>query len=90
MEHRYSGFYGEHKGGDPRFELDSARLDAVLEQFVGRIEQVPPMMSALKQGGVRLQSSRSGCSVERQPRTVTIYSLKRFFHACAAPRAELQ
>ena len=71
---------GSTKAVTPRFELDSARLDAVLEQFVGRIEQVPPMMSALKQGGVRLYKlARRGCSVERQPRTVTIYSLKRFF-----------
>ncbi|NLU40871.1 MAG: tRNA pseudouridine(55) synthase TruB [Firmicutes bacterium] len=70
---------GSTKAVTPQFELDPARVDEVLEEFVGQIEQVPPMMSALKQSGVRLYKlARQGVSVERQPRTVTVYSLKRF------------
>jgi tRNA pseudouridine55 synthase len=70
---------GSTKAVTSQFELDPARVDEVLEEFVGAIEQVPPMMSAVKQGGVPLYKlARRGCSVEREPRAVTIFSLKRF------------
>ncbi len=56
--------------------LTEAALAAVLPQFVGVIEQVPPMVSALKVGGRRLyELARRGEEVERQPRQVHIYSL---------------
>lgn len=52
------------------------RLETVLDSFVGRIEQIPPMHSALKINGRRLYKlARNGESVERKPRTITIYSL---------------
>ncbi len=52
------------------------RLEAALESFIGRSEQIPPMHSALKVGGRRLYDlARSGKSVERKPRPITIYSL---------------
>jgi tRNA pseudouridine55 synthase len=55
----------------------SARLAEVLESFVGRIEQTPPMYSALHHDGKRLyQLAREGVVVERKPRLVTIYSLQ--------------
>ena len=45
--------------------------------FVGQIEQVPPMHSALHHQGVRLyQLARRGQTVERAPRQVTIYRLE--------------
>src|SRR3954451_6705996 len=48
----------------------------VAEQFVGDIEQVPPMVSAVKVGGQRLHKlARAGEEVEREPRPVTVYSL---------------
>jgi tRNA pseudouridine55 synthase len=50
---------------------------AVLERFVGPIEQVPPMYSALKHRGRRLYSlARRGEEVVRQARSVTIHSLE--------------
>ena len=50
---------------------------AVLERFRGEIEQVPPMHSALKRGGVPLYKlARKGESVERQPRRVRILELE--------------
>ena len=53
-----------------------ARLDAALEAFIGRIEQVPPMVSAVKVAGRRLyRLARAGESVERKPRPITIYAL---------------
>jgi len=53
-------------------------VDAVLSRFLGQIEQVPPMYSALKQGGQRLyELARKGCEVPREPRTVCIHELHR-------------
>ena len=50
---------------------------AVLEQFRGEIQQVPPMYSALKVNGQKLyQLARKGKEVERQPRTITIHLLE--------------
>ncbi len=51
-------------------------LEAVARQFRGAIEQVPPMFSALKRGGVPLyELARKGVDVEREPRRVYIESL---------------
>lgn len=45
--------------------------------FVGEIEQVPPMYSALKMGGKPLhRMARKGVVVERAPRRVMIYDLR--------------
>lgn len=48
-----------------------------LEQFVGDIEQVPPMFSALKLNGQPLYKlAREGKEVERKPRPVTIHRIE--------------
>lgn len=52
----------------------------VLVSLQGRIEQIPPMYSALHHQGKRLyQLARQGVTVERKPRTVEIYSLQLIF-----------
>jgi tRNA pseudouridine55 synthase len=52
------------------------QLEAVLEEFRGSIEQIPPMYSALKHQGQRLYKlARQGIEVEREPRAVEIYEL---------------
>lgn len=52
-------------------------LEAVLPAFRGEIEQLPPMYSAIKQGGKKLyEIARAGGQVERKPRRVTIYRLE--------------
>jgi len=51
-------------------------VEAVLPEFIGEIEQVPPMYSALKHNGERLYKlARQGIEVERKARTVTIYDI---------------
>jgi len=46
-----------------------------LKDFIGEIEQVPPMVSAVKVGGERLyHKARRGEEVERGARRVTVYS----------------
>lgn len=56
--------------------VERAQIEQVLPQFIGEIEQVPPMYSALKHQGKRLyQLAREGKVVERAPRRVTIHRL---------------
>jgi tRNA pseudouridine55 synthase len=56
---------------------DEAELRVALQGFVGEIEQLPPMYSAVKQGGVPLHRlARQGRVVERAPKTVTIQRLE--------------
>jgi len=58
-------------------DFDRAALEAVLSQFRGSIEQVPPMYSALKRDGRPLyQLARRGEVVERKPRPVQIGRLE--------------
>lgn len=48
----------------------------VSRSFVGEIEQIPPMYSAVKIDGVRLYKlARQGVEVARPPRPVTIFSI---------------
>ena len=55
---------------------EPAVMSAAVGRFVGEIEQVPPMYSALKRGGVPLyRLARSGVEVERSPRRVLIEAL---------------
>jgi len=50
-----------------------AQLDDVAGRFIGDLQQVPPMVSALKVGGRRLHDlARHGVEVERVPRPVRI------------------
>lgn len=53
------------------------QVEALLPQFTGDIEQIPPMYSALKHEGQPLYKlARAGETVERKPRSVTINQLK--------------
>lgn len=72
-------------GGDAEGEVierrpvstSAAELAAVLSAFVGAIDQMPPMHSALKRNGRALyEYAREGIEVERAPRRVTIRSLE--------------
>jgi tRNA pseudouridine55 synthase len=55
---------------------DADRLEAALAGLRGPILQVPPMHSALKQGGRRLyELARQGIEVERAARPVTVHEL---------------
>ena len=57
-------------------ELDPEVVRRALLTFEGPIEQVPPMVSALKHGGRRLyELARAGLDVERAPRRVMVYEI---------------
>ena len=65
--------YGEVLSVGPVPNVDDV-LTAT-KQFLGAIEQVPPMYSAISVGGVRAyQLARQGSEVELKKRSVTIYS----------------
>ena len=52
-------------------------IKKVIESFVGEIEQIPPMYSAIKKDGKKLyELARQGINIEREKRKVTIYSVK--------------
>jgi tRNA pseudouridine55 synthase len=55
-------------------DLDDAAIRVALAEFTGRITQVPPVYSALKQGGVPLyKRARRGEAVEAPPREVEVF-----------------
>ncbi len=60
----------------PTDGITPERLQEVLSKFVGEIEQIPPMLSAVHYHGKRLyELARKGIEVERKPRKVQIYRL---------------
>jgi tRNA pseudouridine55 synthase len=74
-----------HEGPLP----DEAALRAALAGFIGEHEQVPPMYSAVKQGGVPLyRLARRGEEVERAPRKIRIDSFALL--AYRPPDAEVE
>lgn len=71
--------------GDPEGELTTISesipteddVKAALELFVGEIQQIPPMYSAIKINGQRAYKlARAGLTVEMPVRTVSIFSLE--------------
>jgi tRNA pseudouridine55 synthase len=55
-------------------ELKEDEIRAAFEKFRGDFHQMPPMVSAIKQGGVPLYKlARQGKVVEREPRLVHVY-----------------
>ncbi len=61
---------------NPNLSITLSDIRQTLPLFIGDIEQIPPMYSALKQNGQRLYDlARAGVEVARPPRSVTIYSI---------------
>ncbi|MBI3988547.1 MAG: tRNA pseudouridine(55) synthase TruB [candidate division NC10 bacterium] len=75
------------------FTVEQKKLQEIMQGFVGEIQQIPPLFSAKKVGGVRLYKlARQGGEVERKPITVKVYELQllsyeppfvRFFVRCS-------
>ncbi|MGO9614709.1 MAG: tRNA pseudouridine(55) synthase TruB [Dissulfurispiraceae bacterium] len=59
------------------FTIDRKEICEAIKHFVGEIEQIPPMHSAVKVSGKPLYVfARKGIEVERKPRKVTIRSIE--------------
>lgn len=53
------------------------KIKEILPSFVGEIEQLPPMISAIRYKGVRLYHlARRGAIVPREKRKITVYELR--------------
>ena len=53
--------------------LDENKIFEARDTFLGRVEQIPPMYSAIKVGGKKLYNlARKGKSIKREPRIVFI------------------
>jgi tRNA pseudouridine55 synthase len=52
-------------------------IETMLQSFIGKQLQIPPMYSAKKVGGKKLYDlARKGIEIERQPNKIEIYSIK--------------
>lgn len=59
-------------------EISEQQLKLCLQSFVGEIEQIPPMYSALKLNGKKLyELAREGITVERKSRKIMIYAIEK-------------
>ena len=53
------------------------QIEKIISEFIGEIEQIPPMFSAIKKDGKKLyELARAGITVERKSRKVKIYDIK--------------
>ncbi len=68
---------GELVASLPVPPLTIEQLNGAAAEFVGDIMQTPPMVSAVKKGGVPLYKlARKGVEVEREPRLIHIYTFQ--------------
>lgn len=62
---------------EERSDVKSDELLNKLEMFLGDIEQIPPMYSAVSVGGKRLyELAREGKVIERKPRKIHVYKIE--------------
>jgi len=61
----------------------------ILQNFIGKQEQVPPMYSAKKIGGKKLYDlARKGIEIEREPNEIEIYDIKLLDYALSPLEGE--
>lgn len=61
----------------PYDQVSSWQIEEVFKRFMGPLQQIPPMVSAVKQKGERLYKlARRGVHIERNPRTIRIDTLE--------------
>ena len=57
--------------------VDHAEVEQALAHFVGEIQQVPPMYSAIKRDGQKLyELARQGIEIDREARSVIVHSIE--------------
>ena len=63
--------------GDPHYKVNENDLNVVLDKFIGEVEQVPPMYSAIKVKGKRLYKyARNNEIIDMPTRNIKIHNLK--------------
>lgn len=67
----------QHPNAARVVNITKDEIERVLQQFIGTIQQTPPIFSALKKDGQPLyKKARKGEAIEVQPREVTIHSVE--------------
>ncbi len=67
---------GEVISQEDASHITQSDIEAVIPQFLGTIEQIPPMYSAIKKDGKKLyELARAGQTIEREARTIQINSI---------------
>ncbi len=60
--------------------VTAAEFEKAMLSYMGEIDQIPPMYSAIKKDGKKLyELARQGIEIDRESRRVNIYSLKTVF-----------
>jgi tRNA pseudouridine55 synthase len=68
---------GELTASLPVMPMTLDELNEEASTFIGDLMQVPPMVSAIKKGGVPLYKlARKGIEVEREPRLIHVYNFR--------------
>ena len=68
---------GEVLGEKDASHITREQVEAAIQNYLGDIEQIPPMVSAIKKDGVPLYKlARKGKEIEREPRKIHIYSFE--------------
>ena len=58
-------------------KINEEKLKDVLNSFIGKQKQIPPMYSAIKKDGVKLyELARKGIEIEREARAIEIFSIQ--------------
>ena len=58
-------------------EIPQAKVEEAIQKYIGEIEQIPPMYSAIKVKGEKLYDlARKGIEIEREPRKITVNSIE--------------
>jgi len=74
--------HSQDRDGEILAEKDASHItreqvEAATLNYLGDIEQIPPMVSAIKKDGVALYKlARKGVEIEREPRKIHIYSFE--------------
>lgn len=68
---------GEVLSDQPYSHITEENLKNAIDKFIGEIEQIPPMFSAIKKDGKKLyELAREGKTVEREKRCIFIKSIR--------------
>ena len=74
--------HSQDRDGEVLAEKDASHItreqvEAAIQNYLGDIEQIPPMVSAIKKDGVALYKlARKGKVIEREPRKIHIYNFE--------------
>ncbi len=74
--------HSQDRDGEVLEEKDASAItrenvEAAIQNYLGDIEQIPPMVSAIKKDGVALYKlARKGIEIEREPRKIHVFSFE--------------